>query len=581
MKPRTGVLRIVAAIVATMVLSLAPGASPATVQALTFTPGCTVGELKTAINSANNSAGPDTIALPVSCVYTLETVDNEEFGGDNGLPIITEELIIEGNGSVIRRSLDNGTPPFRVLRSTAGTLTVRNISVQNGLLSGDTVVGAGIRTSAGLVVEYSVISGNALFADVDAQGGGTFSSGTTEVVSTLYSGNSASSTIGIALGGGAFGFGGLSTEDSSFIGNTVSSGNTALGGGAGSMGNATIRGSLFELNSVTASGAGASGGGVYSELAMTVEDSEFRLNTATATGTGDNQGLALGAGTRTQSTLSVTNSTYSGNTATGAKNAQGGGSYSFQGTEVSRSTYSDNTATSDIGPGEGGGVYAIGTMSLTNSTISGNTASGPGPVSSGGGAFSVLTMTLNNTTITGNTASGSVSPRGGGALVVSSNLVMNNSINALNTNGDCSALTGVTASFRNIDSDGSCDDATTANPDLLPLALNAPGDTATHALEPTSNARDLGESCEPTDQRGVIRPEPCDVGAYQFTSLAVDVNCDGTEDALDALTILRALAGLVGEPTVDPPCDADLNNDQVVDILDVHFAREFLAGLLN
>lgn len=59
------------------------------------------------------------------------------------------------------------------------------------------------------------------------------------------------------------------------------------------------------------------------------------------------------------------------------------------------------------------------------------------------------------------------------------------------------------------------------SPALLPLALNAPGATATHALVAGSRAIDAG-SCSGgsvmQDQRGVPRPHGagCDIGAYEF-----------------------------------------------------------------
>lgn len=84
----------------------------------------------------------------------------------------------------------------------------------------------------------------------------------------------------------------------------------------------------------------------------------------------------------------------------------------------------------------------------------------------------------------------------------------------------------------NLDSDGSCQltkatDQSQGSARLIPLALNAPGTTMTHALSPNSDARDwipqdeLG--CRPyvpdTDQRGVPRPQPtgefCDIGAFE------------------------------------------------------------------
>ena len=61
-------------------------------------------------------------------------------------------------------------------------------------------------------------------------------------------------------------------------------------------------------------------------------------------------------------------------------------------------------------------------------------------------------------------------------------------------------------------------DANLIDPGLLPLADNG-GPTFTHALKPTSNARNTGnndiELAPPTDQRGISRPQEgiVDIGA--------------------------------------------------------------------
>ena len=60
------------------------------------------------------------------------------------------------------------------------------------------------------------------------------------------------------------------------------------------------------------------------------------------------------------------------------------------------------------------------------------------------------------------------------------------------------------------------------DPLLAPLALNPPGTTATHALQPRSPALDMADAgCGgdlDTDQRGFARPEgpACDVGAFEL-----------------------------------------------------------------
>lgn len=65
--------------------------------------GCDVGALIAAIETANSTMAPDTLALAGGCTYTL----TQAYSGDNGLPIIPGDLTINGNGATIRRSSDD------------------------------------------------------------------------------------------------------------------------------------------------------------------------------------------------------------------------------------------------------------------------------------------------------------------------------------------------------------------------------------------------------------------------------------------------------------------------------------------
>ena len=59
--------------------------------------------LISAIQSANAAAGTDTITLAAGCTYTLIGVNNS-VDGPNGLPDITSDITIEGNGATIKRA---------------------------------------------------------------------------------------------------------------------------------------------------------------------------------------------------------------------------------------------------------------------------------------------------------------------------------------------------------------------------------------------------------------------------------------------------------------------------------------------
>ncbi|MGI8857227.1 MAG: choice-of-anchor Q domain-containing protein [Thermomicrobiales bacterium] len=157
---------------------------------------------------------------------------------------------------------------------------------------------------------------------------------------------------------------------------------------------------------------------------------------------------------------------------------------------------------------------------MSNSTVSGNSATTDGgAIFNSGGITEILThvtIAANNSGIWNVTAT-----------------TLKSSILA-NTGANCTGFGTLTDGHYNLVNDNSCGlsdptDLTSTNPLLNPLAVNAPGATATHALMPGSPAIDripvASGSCNATgvtaDQREVTRPQPaggnCDIGAYDYT----------------------------------------------------------------
>jgi CSLREA domain-containing protein/LPXTG-motif cell wall-anchored protein len=178
-------------------------------------------------------------------------------------------------------------------------------------------------------------------------------------------------------------------------------------------------GDLDIRSNITINGAGA-GTSIIDGGAL---DRVFHIITGTSTVNISSVTIRNGATTRTgggihnvDSTLTITNSTLSGNSSTG----DGGGALFTEAgiVNISNTTFSNNSAT---GSGHGGGaILAIGgILNVSTSVISNNTAAGDG----GGGITSYVDsgtplVTISNTTVSSNTVTGIFAD---GAGVLSSN----------------------------------------------------------------------------------------------------------------------------------------------------------------
>ena len=249
---------------------------------------------------------------------------------------------------------------------------------------------------------------------------------------------------------------------------------------------------LRNLTIANGNAIAGSGGGIYNAGTVTVTNSTFSGNSA---------GL-YGGGIFNQSggTLTVTNSTFSGNS-TSASGSDGGGIYNAGTLTVESSTFSANS--SDFG----GGIFnqSGGTLTVTNSTFSGNSASSVG--SDGGGIFNQSggTVTLKNTLIANST-------RGGDCVGTLSGSNINNLIE--DSSNACGLTNGVNGNIIGQDPNlGSL----TGSPAYFPLQSGSPaidaGDNNTCANSPVNNQ----------SQNGVTRPQDgdgiggavCDIGSYE------------------------------------------------------------------
>jgi hypothetical protein len=277
-------------------------------------------------------------------------------------------------------------------------------------------------------------------------------------------------------------------------------GHTIDGAGVGTI--FTIQaGTTALINNVTLTGGqGEWGGAIYNLGQLTLTNSAVAGNNAAYGGGIANRGDGEGV----QAELTIADTTLSGNTATSA----GGGIHSS---------------------GVNGG---IGSLVLINSTISGNSAGAGGGLfieGNGGnaGANTVFITVADNVATDGGSGIHVSATNGAASVLLHATLLANGP-----DGPDCATTGGNIISYGyNLAGDASCNltqdnDQPSTPAGLLPLTVNPPGATATHALGYGSPAVDrvpfnaLGcGSVSARDQRDAPRPQPedglCDIGAFE------------------------------------------------------------------
>lgn len=419
------------------------------------------------------------------------------------------------------------------------------INVTNATLSivGTTVANNSVTVTAmcGICTPFASARGGGIHYGVDG--------GQTNLTSVTFSQNAVSATANTTGGsspesdasGGGFhdDLGTPTITSSSFIGNSATADATAACSGCGQ---AKARGGAFFHYDRPASIVGSSFGTNLAQVSCSTcsDPSRSALGGAIYN---DSDPLSIGTtGLRDNSVIC---------TACGQEaQLHGGAIYINAGpTEMRESALVRSAATL------GGGLFQLaGSLALTNSTISTNrvgcSACGPGssPVTGAGGGLYLLgelvSATVVNTTIADNTSTGTgagIEVEGTARATLASTLFANNQA-AGGTRQSCStgspvAPGAITSSGYNLDDDSTCqliqpgDKSGITDAGIEVLALNAPGSTETHALEPLSPAIDAGSpSCPPpaNDQRGMQRPldgpdsgstATCDIGAYELKAL--------------------------------------------------------------
>lgn len=485
-----------------VVLALCAGFADAATLTVTNLNDSGAGSLRDQISLAASSG--DDIVFQTSLTGTIslssELVINKglTITGPTGSPGVT----IHGNNAV--RCFHLGT----VAPGSAITVTLKNLTIWRGQVSGSTNGGAGIRVAnfqVSLALENVTISE---CISVGAPGGGirVVNGGTLAATSCTFNGNQ-TSNVTSASGGGLEASG--------------------LGGGS------TLTNCLFLSNQCYANGGGAN----FGAAVQTLINCTFSGNSTLA---GNGGGACFASGTSGTTLLGCT---FNANTAVGV-----GGGVAFLAGGVS-STVINCTLSGNTAANGGGGLcaYALsstsGVVNLTNCTIEGNTATtssnGHGIYVSAGGA--ALNVTYRNCIISG-TGTPQAAMSGTGATLTSQN------------NNICSDSTANLSG---------ANDLPNTNPNLAALAYNG-GLTQTHMPNTGSPAIDKGRfiSGVTTDQRGATRPfddgsvtnasngDGSDIGAVEANGSISGVEMDIVRNALpvkdgNSDSVTGALEGVI------------------------------------
>ena len=397
----------------------------------------------------------------------------------------------------------------------AGTLAISNTTIENNTA----------RSGGGLYIAYygsatltdCTVTGN-IGQGARSYGGGVTTHGQLKMVDSTVTDNTA------AVGGGVFNRYGSAT-----LTNTTISGNTANTRGGGIYvysGDATLIGCTVSNNSILS--GGGSGGGIYNSGYSTLT-----LNNSTVSGNSA-QGFGGGIYNGYYSSASLLNCTISGNTA----KLNGGGIYNgyYASASLINCTISGNIANEN-----GGGIYNgyKGSASLTNCTISGNSAS-----SFGGGIYNngLGTVNIGNTIVALNVATTSGPDVQGTVVSKGNNLI---------------GITDGSSGWVSSDLTGSS--AEPLDPLLAPLG-DYGGPTETMPLLPGSLAIDAGNNAlipgfVTTDQRGLPRivNGTVDIGAFESSGFTIAVSSGDAQSALTSTAFTDPLVVTVTANNPDEP----------------------------
>lgn len=310
-----------------------------------------------AIITTNQRAGYDTIRLGENCTYRLIG----PYDGIDGLPLITDDLKIEGNGStIIRKPPPKTISHFRLIHAQSDKqemiLNIRELTLENGKLVG-AAGGAAINSigsSENGNVDLSLYKVTLRNNHSQSSGGAVnITSDHVGILGTIFENNSSGNN------GGGLDFTGVQDSSRLYLDGASSfEGNEALNGaGFKATGVVTMNGTTFIGNK-----ASNRGGAIYlynSKMAK-IENAHFEKNEAQSTG---------GAAYMEGGSLDVINTYFAENNA-----GDGGGFYWLATIPDSTLEITGETILFENNAQRGGGLFASGKVIIDGTSITDNKA---------------------------------------------------------------------------------------------------------------------------------------------------------------------------------------------------------------
>ena len=472
---------------------------------------------------------------------------------------INKDLTVNGAGANNTTvSGNNAIQVFNIGNNSA--VNINDLTIANGKNINGNGGGVYINPESTLSLNNTNFSGNL----AQRQGGAIYSfRGTAIISNSNFSSNSAQDFGGVGgaiyneLGSVTIGnsnFSGNSAQDlggaiyswlgTATISNSNFSGNSALRGGAifTSETATIINGSNFSGNSAREYGGAIA---IYAGTAFTINNSNFSENSAGNDVPLGNFGAGGAIYNNYRSSVTISNSIFSGNSVPD-RDSSGGAISNFGTATISNSIFSGNFANNALG---GAIINVLDTIAISNSTFSNNSSR------DGGAIFNFGTATINNSTFSANFAIES-----GGAIrninlgsstIANSILVGNNAPNGaevsnsstLNFTGanivGTNGVNGISGTFTGVTP---IIPTGAANTVINTTLADNGGSTQTYALLPNSPAIEAGNAnlATMTDQRGLPRFGKTDIGAVEYQFKVTNTNDAGLGSFRSALNNTNA-----------------------------------------